>query len=273
VNVEVLEIDDREIKLRVDGATNTEVNALRRTMMTEVPTLAIEDVTIYDNRSALFDEVIAHRLGMLPVPTDDSLFAEWDIDEDPQEQTEEGRGEILYTLTFEGPGTVRAKDLTPATEDEEAEIAEPEVPIVKLGRDQRLMLEATAVLGTGEQHSKWQPVNAVGYREVPTVEITGDLGLSPEETSELESMAPDDALTFSGGEPEIVDEVEAHDFLYNVDGHFDLDNVEFGEEGEDAFFLSFETDGSMHPKTVLRQAIAILDGKLAAVHEEAAELQ
>jgi DNA-directed RNA polymerase subunit D len=272
VNVEVLEIDDREIKLRVDDATTGQVNALRRTMMTEVPALAIEDVTIYDNRSALFDEVIAHRLGMLPVPTDDSLFAEWDSNEDLAEQIEEGKGEILYTLTFEGPGTVRAKDLQPATEDEDAEIAEPEVPIVKLGRDQRLMLEATAVLGTGEEHAKWQPVNAVGYRELPTVEITGDLGLGAEEMSELESMAPEDALAFSSGEPEIVDEIEAHDFLYNVDGHFNLDNVEYGTE-DGAFLFNFETDGSMDPKTVLREAVAIIDEKLEAVHEEAATLQ
>lgn len=272
MNVAVLETDGRRIELRVDDATTGQINALRRTMLAEVPTLAIEDVTIYDNRSALFDEVIAHRLGMLPVPTDPSLFAEWDPDAELEED-EDAHGEILYTLTFEGPGTVRARDLTPATEDEFAEIAEPEVPIVKLGRDQRLMLEATATLGTGDQHAKWQPVSAVGYREVPTVEITGDLGLTQEELAELESMAPEGALDFSGGgEPEILDEVAAHDFLYNVDGHFDLDNVEYGTE-DDAFFFNFEADGSMDPKTVLREAITILDEKLAAVHEEAATLQ
>jgi len=272
VNVEVLDVDDREIRLRVENTTAGEMNALRRTMMTEVPSLAIEDVTIYDNRSALFDEVVAHRLGQLPVPTDPNLFAEWDPHADLDAQTEEGEGAILYTLTFEGPGTVRAKDLTPATEDEGVEIADPEVPIVKLGRDQRLMLEATASMGTGEQHSKWQPVVAVGYREVPTVEITGDLGLSAEEMSELDEMAPEDAIDVDGGNVDILDEVAAHDFLYNVDGRPELENVEYGEE-EGAFFFRFETDGSLSPKTALRQAIAILDGKLSAVHEEAATLQ
>ncbi len=268
MKAEVLEATDRSIKLRVEDTSAGQMNALRRTMLTEVPTLAIEDVTIYDNRSALFDEIVAHRLGMLPVPTDPSLFAEWDPDADPDETDPE----VLYTLTFEGPGTVHASDLTPATEEESAEIAEPEVPIVKLGRDQRLMLEATATLGIGEQHSKWQPVVAVGYRERPTVEITGDLGLSAEEISELESMAPEDAISFNGGEPDILDEIEAHDFLYNAQGGYDLENVTFDHE-EDTFLFQFETDGSLTPKQALREAIAILDDKLSAVHEKASDLQ
>jgi DNA-directed RNA polymerase subunit D len=273
VNVTVLEASDRKLEARIDGTSVGQMNAIRRTIMAEVPCLAIEDVTIYDNKSALFDEVIAHRLGMLPVPTDRSILASWDLDEDPETQTEESTAEILYTLTYEGPGTVKAKDLKPASEDSEAEIAEPETPIVKLGRDQRLMLEATAKLGTGQQHAKWQPVAAVGYQEVPTVEIgEGGLGVDPEDMQELERLAPEDAISFSGDSVEIHDEVEAHDFLYNVRERFDLENVEFGET-DDSFILQFETDGSLTPEVVLREAISILDQKLEEVQEKASTLQ
>lgn len=272
MNVEVLESSGRDIELRVEDTSVGQMNALRRTMMNEVPTLAIEEVTIYDNRSALFDEVIAHRLGLLPVPTDPSLFDEWDPDAEPETQTEELEDEVLYTLTYEGPGTVLAQDLKPASEDESAEIAEPEVPIVKLGRDQRLMLEATATLGTGSQHAKWQPVNAVGYRERPTVEVDGELDLDREDLQELKELAPDDALEFSGSEVEILDEVDAHDFFKNVEPMFDLENVERGTE-DGVYILRFETDGSLTPKQALQKAVDLLDTKLASVHEEAAQLQ
>jgi len=42
-------------------------------MIGGVAKLAIEDVKIYDNTSALFDEMLAHRLGMIPLRTERSV--------------------------------------------------------------------------------------------------------------------------------------------------------------------------------------------------------
>jgi DNA-directed RNA polymerase subunit D len=284
VNVEVLDADERELEARIEGASVGFMNALRRTLMMEVPTLAIEDVTIYDNKSALFDEVVAHRLGMLPIPTDPNLSSGWDPDAEPDEGEDEAEAEaeqapaddsrqVLYTLTYEGPGTVRARDLQPASGDEALEVADPEVPIVKLGQDQRLMLEATATLGRGRDHAKWQPVVAAGYRRLPTVEVTGPLGLGTDEARELASKAPEDAIELDGDEVvEIHDEVEAHDFLYNVGTAFDVDNVEFGQR-DDVFRFQFETDGSLSAKQALREAVGLLMDQLDDVHAKAEDLQ
>ena len=41
-------------------------NALRRSV-NEIPILAIDEVDIYRNDSALYDEIIAHRFGLVPL--------------------------------------------------------------------------------------------------------------------------------------------------------------------------------------------------------------
>lgn len=51
-------------------------NALRRIMIAEIPTIAIEKVNLYQNTSLLADEVLCHRLGLIPLKIDPSLIEE-----------------------------------------------------------------------------------------------------------------------------------------------------------------------------------------------------
>jgi len=70
MNVEVVELDDRKAKFVLSGVTHAFANSLRRGMLAEIPTLAIDYVNIYDNTSVLFDEQLALRLGLIPLATD-----------------------------------------------------------------------------------------------------------------------------------------------------------------------------------------------------------
>ena len=159
MKVKVEEIKPKKASIRIEETNPYFVNSLRRTMISELPKLAIDDVIIYDNTSPLFDEIIAHRLSMLPVPTDLSLLTY------KNECVCKGKGcpncTVRYTLSKEGEGTVYSGDLQPS--EKTWAITEDKIPIVRLYGDQRLILEVEAVLGKAKDHAKWQGVQAPSY--------------------------------------------------------------------------------------------------------------
>jgi DNA-directed RNA polymerase subunit D len=168
MQIEFASLDDSLARFTLSGASPAFANAFRRAMIGEVPTLAIEDVRIYDNTSALFDEMLAHRLGLIPIKTDLSTYS-------TQEKcTCGGAGcpgcTVTYTLSAEGPRTVSSSDLIP--QDPKAVPVYDNVPIVKLTKGQKLVIEAKAVLNTGRAHAKWQPTLVCGYKNHPVVTIS-----------------------------------------------------------------------------------------------------
>jgi len=125
-------------------------SALRRIMISEVPTYAIENVYIYENTSSMYDEILAHRLGLIPIKGK------------PVSNDEV----IVFSLIKEGPCVVYSGDL----ESEEGEVAFKNIPIVKLKEGQKLELECEALVGIGKTHAKWQPCNAV-YKQIGNNEV------------------------------------------------------------------------------------------------------
>jgi DNA-directed RNA polymerase subunit D len=154
-------------------------SAFRRVMLSEVPTMAIEWVDFKKNDSALNDEIIAHRLGLVPLTFDRKAYNL------PEECTCNGKGcsrcQVKLLLKKKGPGTVYDGDLK--SDDKDVKPVYGNVPIVELLEDQSLQLEAIAQLGTGRQHAKWQAA-VVGFENdgdkfIFTVESV--CGLKPEE--------------------------------------------------------------------------------------------
>jgi DNA-directed RNA polymerase subunit D len=160
-------LDERVAKFTVSGVSISFANLLRRAMVSEVPTLAIDNVRIYDNSSVLFDEMLAHRLGLIPLRTDLDRYVP------RSECTCEGEGCPLctatYTLSVEGPGTVYSSDLIP--QDPDAAPAEGEIPIITLDKDQKVVLEAYATVDTSKEHAKWQATTACGYKNYPRITV------------------------------------------------------------------------------------------------------
>jgi DNA-directed RNA polymerase subunit D len=262
MQLDVVEVSDTTCVLDVRGVTPAFLNALRRTLLSDVPKLAIDEVTIYDNTSALFDEMLAHRLGLLPIPTELNTLASGTAGtrEEP----------VLFTLSKEGPCTVYSGDLVPAL-DAKMKIRDPKIPIVKLLEGQRVMLECGAVLGIGREHAKWQAVNAVGYMEYPKVTIKP--GQIPPATFEkLAKTAPKGIVSFENGTIVVHDPVKAYAYLRSVKKLHDLDMVVLGHEA-DRWIFRFETDGALPPVDALRRAVSIVMEKLKTVEAEVPKLK
>ncbi len=70
----MLELNDEEIVFDLIGAEPPLANALRRILIAEIPTMAIEKVNMWQNTSIIPDENLAHRVGLIPIKADPRLF-------------------------------------------------------------------------------------------------------------------------------------------------------------------------------------------------------
>jgi DNA-directed RNA polymerase subunit D len=141
MKIESLEENNKVYRFVLKDATNSYANALRRVATNHVKCFAIDTVTFYENSSAIFDEYIAHRIGLVPIKTPSSGYS----DED----------EVLFTLEAEGPKTVYSGELE--AKDKDVKVANEKIPLIKLAAEQKIRIDCKAVLGSGSRHAKFQP--------------------------------------------------------------------------------------------------------------------
>ncbi len=247
--LEVIRADKKNNKLMIliKKSSPQFVNALRRAIIESVPTMAIEDVEIRKNSSVLYDEVIAHRLGLLPLTTDLSSYNL------PSKCKCNGEGcascQAKLTIEAEGPGIITASELK--SKDPAVKPVFAETPIVKLLKGQKIELEATAILGTGKQHSKWNPGH-VWYKQKEIVNI----GNVKDPHKVAESCPPG------------VFEVRNGKLTVNEDRLMQVDLAGLAEEASgkevtvektDDFIMFIESFGQLNCKEILEQAAKALD--------------
>jgi DNA-directed RNA polymerase subunit D len=252
MKVKTIELKGNKGVLKIEDTDLYFMNSLRRVMLAELPKLAIDDVIIYDNTSALFDEMISHRLGLIPIPTDLQILAF------RNECKCGGKGcpscTVRYTLSKEGEGVVYSGDLQP--EHSSFAITETKIPIVELTKDQRIILEVEAVLGRGRDHAKWQVVLAPRYR-METI-ITVDKKRMNDVKAFIEEL-PKDLVELKGDKLEVKD-ISRMSVLETYISKIKDDYITMKKDPTKLMF-SFETDGSMSAKAALQESINILTKK------------
>lgn len=124
-------------------------NAIRRYTF-EIPVLAIDEVEIAKNDSALYDETIAHRLGLVPIILPKTV---------PKTKT------LSLSLASKKEGLVYSGELKG-----EVKVSYDQIPLTDLTKGQEISLKAFLRLGKGKEHSKFSPGLMV-YRNV--MDISG----------------------------------------------------------------------------------------------------
>ncbi len=183
MDIEIREMRENYTRFVINEASPQLANSLRRVLISDVPKMAIHNVEFhlgpimgedgkeFESVTPLFDEIIAHRLGLVPLPTylDEFNFR--------SQCTCKGEGcpscTVMYSLNKKGPNTVYSGDLEPLGSDK-FRVKDEFIPIVKLGPNQAILVYATAELGTGKQHAKFQAVQAPGYRYYPNINFNYD---------------------------------------------------------------------------------------------------
>ena len=155
--VKVLDASDERVSLQLEGVDRSYANAVRRFCISEVPAMAIDDIVILENSSVLYDEILAHRLGMIPLRTDLERYV---LPEKCDCGNPLGCQKcrvllVLDAVAHDKPRTVMSGDLV--SEDRDIKPVSPNIPLVKLAVGQSVKLEAYARLGRAKEHAKWQP--------------------------------------------------------------------------------------------------------------------
>jgi DNA-directed RNA polymerase subunit D len=159
-SIELIEKADERISVKFKNIPREYVNALRRLAISEVPTLAIDDVVMIENSSVVHDEAVAHRLGMIPLYTDLKRFV---MPHDCDCRSTLGCSKCRVLLVLDAEAAERTRIVTSGelkSEDEEVRPVSDDIPILTLAPGQKVKFEAYARLGNGKSHAKWQPTSA-----------------------------------------------------------------------------------------------------------------
>ncbi len=234
----------------LEDSTPAFANALRRIMISEVPTLAVETVDFHENNSALFDEVIAHRIGSIPLSFSPPKFNFHD------ECKCKGKGcpscEAVFTVEKKGPSVAYSGNMK--SSNRSVKPISPDFPIVKLLEKQSVKLEAFAHLGVGKDHAKWQAANAA-YMYYPELEVKKGF----KNAKKVVDACPEGTVEIKNRKLVLADPFKADDCKRMVEEASGGD-VKVKEDPS-KFIFKVESVSGLNNKEIISKAAEILLGK------------
>ncbi|MHA2120151.1 MAG: DNA-directed RNA polymerase subunit D [Promethearchaeota archaeon] len=274
--IEILEKNDHKLLFVVDNISLEMVNAIRRIILSEIPVMAVDEVIVLKNDSPLYDEIISHRLGMIPLTTDLDAYKL------PRDCDCGGYGCALcqVSLTCEVVNTsntpieIFSGDLK--SNDPEIVPVDPNILIVKIDKNNQLILEAYAILGLAKDHVKWQAVSNIFYRFYPVIEFDDSKCTNCPDKCVVSRMCPEKLYDFTEGKsPKLVEEYwKTCTLCKSCERDCPEEAVKVNTK-DDTYIVSIESDGVLPFKTVIKKVFEIFLEKIDEFVEklEALELE
>lgn len=257
MKLEKLKDDKKNKKLSflLKGGNEVFANTIRRLIIEEVPTLAVEEVDVKDNSSALHDEMLALRLGLIPIKTDLKSYRLPKNEDEIKEKS--AQCTLQLKLKANKKGYVYAGEAE--SDDPKCTFVYEKMPVVKLLSKQKVDLTMTAIMGQGKEHTKWAPGLAF-YKKEPVVKV-GKVH-NPEA---LAKMCSDGVFKIKGNSVELVEEKVYDSNLLEAYAEADKGvTVTY----TDNIIFNLESWGQLSCKEILTASAEILAAKVEEMEKQ-----
>ncbi|XP_053613926.1 DNA-directed RNA polymerases I and III subunit RPAC1 isoform X1 [Plodia interpunctella] len=284
----IVRMDNFEMEFDLIGIQPAFANAFRRLMLSEVPSMAIEKVMIRNNTSIIQDEVLAHRLGLIPLKADPRLFEY--RPEDASEGTEFDTLEFTLKVRCSNnksqpKDSYRSEDLyenhsvyssqmkwqpigNQASVHKEADVGpvHGDILISKMRPGHELDLQLVAVKGIGKDHAKFSPVATASYRLLPEISLTREV--SGSEATLLQTCFSPGVIDIHSDGRAYVKEARYDMCSRNVYKYNEIKDAVILSRIRDHFIFNVESVGAMPPNVIFVEAVKILRDKCKSLLDE-----
>lgn len=282
--IDVKRLTDLEMEFDMIGIDASIANAFRRILLAEVPTMAVEKVFIYNNTSIIQDEVLAHRLGLVPIYADPRLF----------EYRQEGDEEATDIDTIEFSLKIKCikNQHAPKDASDPDELykdhkvltkhmkwipignqletygknafrpVHDDILLAKMRPGQEIDLKMHCFKGIGKDHAKFSPVATASYRLLP--EITLLTPVCDDLADLLQSCFSPGVIevdNINGRKVARVANARVDSCNRNVLRHDQLKDCVRLSRVRDHFIFSIESTGALPPDILVKEAIKVLMSK------------
>ncbi|XP_053568732.1 DNA-directed RNA polymerases I and III subunit RPAC1 isoform X2 [Bombina bombina] len=289
--IDIIQMEDDRLEFDMVGIDAALANAFRRILLAEVPTMAVEKVFVYNNTSIIQDEILAHRLGLIPIRVDPRLFEYRSADaegteidtlqfelkvrcsrnprssKDSSDPNELYLDHKVYTSHMRWVPQGNQADLFP-----EADAPRPvhnDILIAQLRPGQEIHVLMHCVKGVGKDHAKFSPVATASYRLLP--EITLLQPIEDELADKLQRCFSPGVIAVdvvNGKKVARVENARMDTCSREIFRHEDLKNLVRMARIRDHYIFSIESTGILPPDVLLSEAIKVLMGKCRRFMDE-----
>lgn len=283
--IEILELTNDKIRFVLSRTDTSIANALRRVMIAEVATMAIDLVELDNNTSVLTDEFVSHRLGLIPLTSSKVDKFNFTRDCSCTERCPLCSVELRLSVkcTDDVTREVTSNDLISTDPDvvpiDQAVGGEKDAAILiaKLRKGQEIKLKAIAKKGIGKEHAKWTPGCAVNYLFEPDIRLNHARieEMSEQQKQDFVKSCPTKVYKYN----ETTHGVEIEDSLkcmYCMEckrkaEYFEKPDAVNIQQNTSKFYFTVETNGALRPEEIVLSAISSLKEKLSNVQQHVTE--
>ncbi|OCF33497.1 DNA-directed RNA polymerase I and III subunit RPAC1 [Kwoniella heveanensis CBS 569] len=277
------------IEFDLVGVDASIANALRRVMIAEVPTIAIEEIYVWNNTSIMQDEVLCHRVGLVPLKVDprslkyrphsqphetDTIVFDLSVrcDRRPNvDKTEKDPRKKYYdSNVYTGMMNWAASgDQAKKYRGKEPRPVDPDILLCKLRPGQQIDLHCFARKGVGADHAKFSPVATASYRLLPHIILRGPI--PQEHQTKFQKCFPPGVIEIEDDETGqsqcVVKNPRKDTVSREVLRHPEFQDLVQLARIRDHFIFNVESTGQYQPEELVPEAIKILLSKITALEE------